>query len=168
MTSPRKQPSSLQAPPSPPCKLLANKHLFVILVASCDLQHPSTIQSYIPSSPYSSSSFHESPRNRRDLPRDIPLDSVRSPYGMEKGLSEDYESVRLSGASTGTNPQGIVRSLGKPDGVEGIKKENVKFNTTAGNPVKEILLKLNLLDHKSILTDLKIHIKMEMEVPGSS
>ncbi|GJT01892.1 hypothetical protein Tco_0823061 [Tanacetum coccineum] len=43
-----------------------------------------------------------------------------------------------------------------------------RFNTTAGNLVKEILLKLNLPDHRSILTDLKIHIKMVMEVPGSS
>ncbi|GJS71475.1 hypothetical protein Tco_0704316 [Tanacetum coccineum] len=33
----------------------------------------------------------------------------------------------------------------------------------AGNPVKEILLKLNLPDHRSILTDSKIHIKMVME-----
>ncbi|GJW93763.1 integrase, catalytic region, zinc finger, CCHC-type containing protein [Tanacetum coccineum] len=30
-----------------------------------------------------------------------------------------------------------------------------RFNTTAGNPVKEILLKLNLPDHRSILTDSK-------------
>ncbi|GJX70465.1 retrovirus-related pol polyprotein from transposon TNT 1-94 [Tanacetum coccineum] len=30
------------------------------------------------------------------------------------------------------------------------------FNTTAGNPVKKILLKLNLSDHRSILTDLKL------------
>ncbi|GKF08994.1 hypothetical protein Tco_0043218, partial [Tanacetum coccineum] len=29
------------------------------------------------------------------------------------------------------------------------------FNTIAGNPVKEILLKLNLTDHMSILMDLK-------------
>ncbi|GKD56544.1 hypothetical protein Tco_1289931 [Tanacetum coccineum] len=33
----------------------------------------------------------------------------------------------------------------------------------AGNPVKGILLKLNLPNHRSILTDSKIHIKMEME-----
>ncbi|GJR09257.1 reverse transcriptase domain-containing protein [Tanacetum coccineum] len=38
-----------------------------------------------------------------------------------------------------------------------------RFNTTAGNPIKEILLKLNLPDHRSILTDLKEHIKMDME-----
>ncbi|GKE01435.1 hypothetical protein Tco_1389418, partial [Tanacetum coccineum] len=43
-----------------------------------------------------------------------------------------------------------------------------RFNTTAGNHVKEILLKLNLPDHRSILKDSKIHIKMVTEVPGSS
>ncbi|GJX30709.1 hypothetical protein Tco_0240564 [Tanacetum coccineum] len=31
-----------------------------------------------------------------------------------------------------------------------------RFDTSAGNPVKEILLKLNLPDHKSILTDSKV------------
>ncbi|GJR86056.1 hypothetical protein Tco_0210067 [Tanacetum coccineum] len=30
-----------------------------------------------------------------------------------------------------------------------------RFNTTAGNPVKKIILKLNLSDHRSILTDSK-------------
>ncbi|GJX72202.1 hypothetical protein Tco_0309373 [Tanacetum coccineum] len=34
----------------------------------------------------------------------------------------------------------------------------------AGNPVKEILLKLNLPDHRSILTDSKEYIKMDMEI----
>ncbi|GJR49370.1 hypothetical protein Tco_1399891 [Tanacetum coccineum] len=46
--------------------------------------------------------------------------------------------------------------------------EVLRFNTTVGNHVKEILLKLNLPDHRSILTDSKIHIKMDMEVPVSS
>ncbi|GJZ07756.1 hypothetical protein Tco_0542039 [Tanacetum coccineum] len=41
--------------------------------------------------------------------------------------------------------------------------EVLRFNTTAGNPVKEILLKLNLPDHRSILTDSKEQLKMEME-----
>nr|GFA08840.1 hypothetical protein [Tanacetum cinerariifolium] len=31
-----------------------------------------------------------------------------------------------------------------------------RFDTLAGNPIKEILLKLNLPDHRSILTDLKV------------
>ncbi|GJS92402.1 hypothetical protein Tco_0799370 [Tanacetum coccineum] len=38
-----------------------------------------------------------------------------------------------------------------------------RFNTTAGNPVKKILLKLNLSDHRSILTDSKEYLKMVME-----
>ncbi|GJT87561.1 hypothetical protein Tco_1069278 [Tanacetum coccineum] len=37
----------------------------------------------------------------------------------------------------------------------------------AGNPVKEILLKLNLPDHRSILTNSKIYVKMDVEVRGS-
>ncbi|GJY59252.1 hypothetical protein Tco_0459144 [Tanacetum coccineum] len=68
--------------------------------------------------------------------------------------------------------------------------EVLRFNTLAGNPVKEILLKLNLPDHKSILKDSKVtptnngrmtkpysstrfiancfnagYLKMDMEVP---
>ncbi|GJX49004.1 retrovirus-related pol polyprotein from transposon TNT 1-94 [Tanacetum coccineum] len=39
---------------------------------------------------------------------------------------------------------------------ETLRKYKKRFNTTAGNPIKEILLKLNLPDHRSILTDLKI------------
>ncbi|GJY61184.1 retrovirus-related pol polyprotein from transposon TNT 1-94, partial [Tanacetum coccineum] len=49
--------------------------------------------------------------------------------------------------------------------------ENVleRFYTLAGNPVKKILLKLNLSDHRSILTDSKEHIKMAvLKVPDSS
>ncbi|GJZ66317.1 hypothetical protein Tco_0623013 [Tanacetum coccineum] len=38
-----------------------------------------------------------------------------------------------------------------------------RLYTSAGNPVKEILLKLNLPDHRSILTDSKEYIKMDME-----
>ncbi|GJX71839.1 hypothetical protein Tco_0309010 [Tanacetum coccineum] len=43
-----------------------------------------------------------------------------------------------------------------------------RFNTTAGNPVKKILLKLNLSDHRSILTDCRGYLKMVVEVPDSS
>ncbi|GJZ07867.1 hypothetical protein Tco_0542150 [Tanacetum coccineum] len=38
-----------------------------------------------------------------------------------------------------------------------------RFDTSAGNPIKEILLKLNLPDHRSILTDSKEYVKMVME-----
>ncbi|GJY42569.1 hypothetical protein Tco_0429839 [Tanacetum coccineum] len=36
-----------------------------------------------------------------------------------------------------------------------------RFDTSTGNPVKEILLKLNLPDHRSILTDSKIHSPLQ-------
>ncbi|GKA18585.1 hypothetical protein Tco_0698500 [Tanacetum coccineum] len=36
-----------------------------------------------------------------------------------------------------------------------------RFDTSAGNPVKEILLKLNLPDHRSILTDSKMEVKLK-------
>ncbi|GKD60321.1 hypothetical protein Tco_1297830 [Tanacetum coccineum] len=36
----------------------------------------------------------------------------------------------------------------------------LRFYTSAGNPVKEILLKLNLPDHRSILMDLKMEVKV--------
>ncbi|GKB15609.1 hypothetical protein Tco_0849532 [Tanacetum coccineum] len=43
-----------------------------------------------------------------------------------------------------------------------------RSDTYAGNLVKEILLKLNLSDHMSILTEPEVHVKMEMEIPRSS
>ncbi|GJU90366.1 hypothetical protein Tco_1302789 [Tanacetum coccineum] len=47
----------------------------------------------------------------------------------------------------------IMRSLEK---FVGGRPYEERFNTLAGNPVKEILLKLNLPDHRSILTDLNV------------
>ncbi|GJW60932.1 hypothetical protein Tco_0110267 [Tanacetum coccineum] len=44
-----------------------------------------------------------------------------------------------------------------------IKQAFGRFNTTVGNPIKEILLKLNLPNHMSILTDSKEFLKMDME-----
>ncbi|GJT67692.1 hypothetical protein Tco_1019172 [Tanacetum coccineum] len=61
-------------------------------------------------------------QNRRDLPRDIPLDSV----GVLSIHNDDGNPARAN----------IKQALGR-------------FNTSAGNPVKEILLKLNLPDHRS-------------------
>ncbi|GKC37957.1 hypothetical protein Tco_1050341 [Tanacetum coccineum] len=43
-----------------------------------------------------------------------------------------------------------------------------RSNAYAGNPVKEIDLNLNLPDHRSILTEPEVHVKMEMEIPRSS
>ncbi|GJX96898.1 hypothetical protein Tco_0352696 [Tanacetum coccineum] len=44
----------------------------------------------------------------------------------------------------------------------------VRSNAHAGNPVKEILFNLNLPDHRSVLTEPEVHVKMEMEIPRSS
>ncbi|GJX88172.1 hypothetical protein Tco_0340186 [Tanacetum coccineum] len=52
--------------------------------------------------------------------------------------------------------------------IEGLKNEKEIFDTPAGNPVKKIILKLNLYDHRSFLTDSKEYLKMVMEVPDSS
>ncbi|GKF07081.1 hypothetical protein Tco_0041305, partial [Tanacetum coccineum] len=43
-----------------------------------------------------------------------------------------------------------------------------RSDTYAGNPVKEIRLKMNLPDHRSVLTDQEDQAKMEMESPRSS
>ncbi|GKC06947.1 hypothetical protein Tco_0998557 [Tanacetum coccineum] len=43
-----------------------------------------------------------------------------------------------------------------------------KSDTYTGNPVKEILVNLNLPDHRLVLTDPKVKVKMEMEIPRSS
>ncbi|GJR41484.1 hypothetical protein Tco_1217168 [Tanacetum coccineum] len=43
-----------------------------------------------------------------------------------------------------------------------------RFNTTAGNPVKKILLKLNLSDHRSILTDLKVMVALVISIPSDT
>ncbi|GKC72300.1 hypothetical protein Tco_1118183 [Tanacetum coccineum] len=80
--------------------------------------------------------------------------------------------------------------------IKGEKKEaffTLRLDTSAGNPVEEILLKLNLPDHRTILTDSKVtltkhgrmikpyssprfvansfnagYLKMEVKVPISS
>ncbi|GJS45981.1 hypothetical protein Tco_0596102, partial [Tanacetum coccineum] len=40
--------------------------------------------------------------------------------------------------------------------------------TYTGNHVKEILLKMNLPDHRSVLTDPEDQVTIEMEIPRSS
>ncbi|GJV59559.1 retrovirus-related pol polyprotein from transposon TNT 1-94 [Tanacetum coccineum] len=59
--------------------------------------------------------------------------------------SENREKCRLDGATTVNNP--------------------TRFYTSAGNPVKEILFKLNLPDHRSILTDSKVYTAYEEKYP---
>ncbi|GJT45024.1 hypothetical protein Tco_0953739 [Tanacetum coccineum] len=114
-------------------------------------------------------------QNRRDLPRDIPLDSVvvlryekrsksenkgKVPTEMELVLEQTQQgsSYEVSVSAKG------VEELKRKVKIKGEKKEALltlrqkpeRFDTSAGNPVKEILLKLNLPDHRSILIDLNV------------
>ncbi|GJY52244.1 RNA-directed DNA polymerase, eukaryota [Tanacetum coccineum] len=160
-------------------------------------------------------------QNRRDLLRDIPLDSVvvlryeKRSKSENKGIVPTEMELVLEQTQQGISHEVSVSAEGVEDlkrkvKIKGKKKEALltlrqkmehqsdtqvitvkmeilleptsnklmvehaeydesntyvleRFNTTAGNPVKEILFKLNLPDHRSILTDLKIHIKMVME-----
>ncbi|GJV24149.1 hypothetical protein Tco_1376844 [Tanacetum coccineum] len=92
-------------------------------------------------------SFPRSSQIRRDLPKDIPLDRIE----VLRNWVNTY-AIRNTKLLSG-----IEDSHHGPNSIQ-----------QAGNPVKEILLKLNLPDHRSILTDSKISVKMDMEVPGSS
>ncbi|GJR41207.1 retrovirus-related pol polyprotein from transposon TNT 1-94 [Tanacetum coccineum] len=86
-------------------------------------------------------------QNRRDLPRDILLVSVEVlRYDIKRSKCENKGRVP-------TEMELILEQT-----------QQERFYTSAGNPVKEILLKLNLPDHRSILTD----SKMEVKVPDSS
>ncbi|GJX38591.1 hypothetical protein Tco_0251894 [Tanacetum coccineum] len=160
--------------------------------------------------------------NQRDLPRDIPLDSVvvlryekRSKSKNKRKVPTEMELI-MEQTHQGTSYEVSVSAKGDEElkrkvKIKGEKKEALltlsndlrvlriilvilpkhpsdtyvftvkmeilleptsnkllvevleRFNTSAGNPVKEILLKLNLPDHRSILTDSKEHIKMEVE-----
>ncbi|GKB18013.1 retrovirus-related pol polyprotein from transposon TNT 1-94 [Tanacetum coccineum] len=157
-------------------------------------------------------------QNRRDLPRDIPLDSVvvfryekrsksenkgKVPTEMELVLEQTQQGT---GYEVSSDTQVItvkMEILLEPTSnklmVEHTEFDESntyvleRFDTLAGNPVKEILLKLNLPDHKSILTDSKVtptkhgrmtkpyssprfiancfnagYLKIEVKVPGSS
>ncbi|GJZ44430.1 hypothetical protein Tco_0591685 [Tanacetum coccineum] len=69
----------------------------------------------------------------------------------------NYKAVRLRYSDPMIQPE----PEGSTQGYPLVSVEVLRFNTTAGNPVKKILLKLNLSDHRSILTDRK----MVVEVP---
>ncbi|GJR63294.1 hypothetical protein Tco_1505456 [Tanacetum coccineum] len=70
---------------------------------------------------------------------------------------------RFVGGRPYSNPMIQPEPKGSTQGYPLDSVEVLRFNIIAGNPVKEILLKLNLPDHRLIITDSKGQIKMEME-----
>ncbi|GJS22232.1 hypothetical protein Tco_0450864 [Tanacetum coccineum] len=152
-------------------------------------------------------------QNRRDLPRDIPLDSVEVlRYDEKRSKVRIREECRLRWSYYWNKPNKVIvmksRRHGPSDAMHNpsqplkvgktlfqnsrrythfyrlshsklvdiekvalsscLRSLNQIFYTSVGNPVKEILLKLNLPDHRSILTDSKEYIKMDMEVTDPS
>ncbi|GJV16594.1 hypothetical protein Tco_1361917 [Tanacetum coccineum] len=91
-------------------------------------------------------------------------------YKFSDGILNDVRTAlndRLKGIRMEYLPQTIWRQSDKDKAgamIQAIDKQlNTRFYTLARNPVKEILFKLNLPDHRLILTDSKEQIKMEIE-----
>ncbi|GJW78478.1 hypothetical protein Tco_0140160 [Tanacetum coccineum] len=75
------------------------------------------------------------------------LDDVRTALNDRlKGIRMEYLPQTFWSQRDKANARAMIQAIDK----------RLKFNTTAGNPVKKILLKLNLSDHRSILTDSKV------------
>ncbi|GJV21533.1 hypothetical protein Tco_1370553 [Tanacetum coccineum] len=100
-------------------------------------------------------------QNRRDLPRDIPLDSVVVLRYEKRSKSENKGKVPTE--------MELVLEQTQQEHAEFDESNTYvleRFDTSAGNPFKEILLKFNLPDHKSILTDLKMEVKVPERASG--
>ncbi|GJX55624.1 hypothetical protein Tco_0285521 [Tanacetum coccineum] len=86
------------------------------------------------------------------------------PQTYWKKIDKDRAGAMIQAIDKQLKNRRIMRSLEKF--ISGRPYEGdfrLLFDTSAGNPVKEILPKLNLPDHRSILTDSKEFIKMNME-----
>ncbi|GJZ17659.1 hypothetical protein Tco_0553782 [Tanacetum coccineum] len=71
---------------------------------------------------------------------------------VDVAVQLNYKAVRLRYSDPMIQPE----PEGSTQGYPLVSVEVLRFNTTVGNPVKKILLKLNLSDHRSILTDSKM------------
>nr|GEX02975.1 retrovirus-related Pol polyprotein from transposon TNT 1-94 [Tanacetum cinerariifolium] len=130
--------------------------------------------------------------NRRVLLRDIPLDSVevfrydkKSKGEIKRKVPTEIELV-MEQTQQGTSHEVSVSAEGVEElkrnvRIKSVKKESLhtlkaeiglihmlseklkRFDTLVGNHVKEILHKLNLPDHRSILTNSKENLKMDVK-----
>ncbi|GJQ93241.1 hypothetical protein Tco_0004380 [Tanacetum coccineum] len=110
-------------------------------------------------------------QNWRDLPRDIPLDSVvvlryekrsksenkgKVPTEMELVLEKTQQGISYEVSVSVEGVEELKRKVTikgeRKEALLTLRKKPERFDTSVGNPVKEILLKLNLPDHR-ILKD---------------
>ncbi|GJV38359.1 retrovirus-related pol polyprotein from transposon TNT 1-94 [Tanacetum coccineum] len=119
-------------------------------------------------------------QNQRDLPRDIPLDSVvvlryekrsksenkgKVPTEMELVLEQTQQEHQSDTQVITVKMEILLKPTSNKLMVEHAEFDESntyvleRFDTSVGNPGKEILLKLNLPDHRSILTDSKMEVK---------
>ncbi|GJY01329.1 hypothetical protein Tco_0359481 [Tanacetum coccineum] len=80
-----------------------------------------------------------------------------------KGKEDDEEFGEIHWWHRHSNPMIQPEPEGSAKGYPLVSVEVLRFDTPAGNPIKKILLKLNLFDHRLILTDSKEYLKMVME-----
>ncbi|GJS93117.1 retrovirus-related pol polyprotein from transposon TNT 1-94 [Tanacetum coccineum] len=107
--------------------------------------------------------------NKKDFVEKEIYDKLFKTQSQEKDTVIKKLKERIKSLSGKMNEDKIKKDLEEIETIN-IELDHMvsKFYTLAGNPVKEILLKLNLPDHRSILTDSKEYIKMDMEVPDPS
>ncbi|GJX83107.1 hypothetical protein Tco_0332588, partial [Tanacetum coccineum] len=114
-------------------------------------------------------------QNRRDLPRDFPLDRVvvlryekrsksenkgKVPTEMELVLEQTQQVTVYEVLEHQSDTQVITMKMEILLEPTSNKLMVERFDTSARNLMKEILLKLNLPDHRSILTDSKMEVKI--------
>ncbi|GKE15016.1 hypothetical protein Tco_1422593 [Tanacetum coccineum] len=100
------------------------------------------------------------------------MEILLEPISNKHMVGDLCDSIRIKLVTTGKKQWcDSIRIKLVPDNVEFDESDThvlERLNTSAGNPVTEILLQLNLPDHRSILTDSKEYIKRDMEAPDSS
>ncbi|GKA27764.1 hypothetical protein Tco_0713932 [Tanacetum coccineum] len=74
---------------------------------------------------------------------------------LMRSLEKSYKADRLRYS----NPMIQPEPEGSTQGYPLVSVEVLRLDISAGNPVKEILFKLNLPNHRSILTDSKMEVK---------
>ncbi|GKA57997.1 hypothetical protein Tco_0757185, partial [Tanacetum coccineum] len=112
---------------------------------------------------------HSNPRgfiyqNKDKKNRLMRIDELHKFSDVWRNVDKERAGAMIQAIDQQLRNRRIIRSLekfvgGRPEHAEYDESNTYvleRFNTTAGNPVKEILLKLNLPDHRSILTDSKV------------